>query len=266
MHGDYPRRQGEDLVEIAGVHDDRRAGGRRGAQTGVHRRRRANVETSRWILGHDYRWPITQLAGEDDLLLVSTRQRARGHVRRRRANIELANEALRTLSTLAPVNSPAPVTGALQSDIFGERKTKYQALAMAILCDERWHAPSLEHSTNGSHPSSYRAQEKLMTRILERGDPNDLMLSSLETRVEHSFHAVNVRHRYGGKAKHNFSRCGGRLIHVRRPRWSAEHRPGETMRGRIPRRRREYRSAVAQHRDLIGNAECLRELVRDEDD
>src|SRR2546426_8624076 len=194
-HDQDPVRKLEHLVELRRDEEDRGAAIASGDHLLVDELDAADVEASGWLVEHQQLHVLTELPGDDHLLLVATGQRPRESLRAGRADVELLHEADRVLCDRAEVaNDSSEAAGERRVRVSRERQVvvygirEHEAEAVTVRGHEG-HAsvPALLHRRPGQVKTAEpdrasgraaKAHERLDDLVLavagHPGDPDDL--------------------------------------------------------------------------------------------
>ena len=132
-----PVREREDLLELERDQQDAAALVALLDEAPVHELDRPDVEAARRLRGDQHARVAVDLAGEDDLLLVATRERAGARLRAAAAHVELLDEPRRPLDE-PPREEPAEsrvrrAAVVVQRDVLGDRELQHEPAPLAIL-------------------------------------------------------------------------------------------------------------------------------------
>src|SRR5215208_1942093 len=169
------------LVEIEGDEEDAATLVTLGDELLVDELDRSDVEAAGRLDGKEGVWLAMQLAGDDQLLLVSSGERPGGRVRGGRANVKRPHQPFGQCPA-AGVVDPASRTewcllGIPQEDILGERKREHQPTVMAVLRDVRESHAAARVRTGRGDSLALQEHAPLLRPAQSREDLDQLGLS-----------------------------------------------------------------------------------------
>ncbi len=267
----------EELVEIRADHEHACTAASGVAKPFVDARDRPQVHATRGLRCHHARDRRSrQLARDDDLLLIATRQRA--HERRRigRSNIELRDPLAcervypRAIDPEAPRDIAAP-----EREVLGDRRVEQQAAVVAVLVYVREsrgqsrarrrprdaRSRDLDRPARDRQEPRDRARELALPVAIDPRDADDL------ARANHEANSFEPDRIHVAQLEHGLRVIARRRDALRWRKIRADHRARDRagIERRLARRERRDGLALAQHGDVVGDLANLVELVRHED-
>lgn len=196
-----PSGEGEHLVEIARIHDNGRPAPGCIPKTAMYCGRRSDVESPGRIF-HDecIRRELvrrcSELAGEHELLLVPTRQRAKGSLRVCSPDVERLCQRRCVRAHRRPIDSSASRTSSVQRDVVRNRPIEKNSIAMTILWHEAYDRWQLKPPGGDAATARKHTKQLPLASTVHRGNADYFAASHCERSVPYPETSLTISNGY----------------------------------------------------------------------